>query len=330
MSWNPNDENEDLRWSWERHDSDELDSYMIAGVEDPRIHCQSILNRALVADTLWPGEFTSLIEAEQRFGAVMTWILKQYQAGTAPADLYDAVVDQKCPGFVAETHYWLPQQDTVRNYITLALQSHEPELPAIALETFQELWQAELAAREVQQPLRILEAACGSANDYRFLHAFGFAPFLDYTGFDISAKNISNARRRFPDQAQAEFLVASAFDTGFADGSFDFVYAHDLFEHLSADGLEAAFAELLRVTGKQAWLHFFNLSTTAADHEIVPVDRYHWNLLSLRQLANLVPDGFAQPEVIAIPEYLGTQFGCEDYYNKEAVTLLLTRAETGD
>ncbi len=42
----------------------------------------------------------------------------------------------------------------------------------------------------------MLEAACGSANDYRFLHAFGFAPFLDYAGFDISPKNIDNARRR--------------------------------------------------------------------------------------------------------------------------------------
>ena len=74
MTWNPNDENEALRASWEQHDSAELDSYMIADVEDPRIHCQSILNRALVADSLWPGEFTSLIDAEQRFGVVMTWI----------------------------------------------------------------------------------------------------------------------------------------------------------------------------------------------------------------------------------------------------------------
>ncbi len=329
MTWNPHDENEALRWSWERHDSAGLDSYMIADVEDPRIHCQSILNRALVADTLWPGEFTSLIDAEQRFGTVMTWILQQYKNGTAPADLYDDVVERKCPSFVAETHYWLPQQNTVRNYITLALQNHEAALPEIALETFGEIWKAELAGREIEKPLRVLEAACGSANDYRFLHAFGFAPFIDYAGFDISPKNIDNARRRFPDEPQAAFFVASAFDTGLADAAFDFVFAHDLFEHLSPNGLEAAFGELLRVTARQAWLHFFNLSTTAAEHEIVPLDRYHWNLLSLLQLEKLIPEDFAPPEVIDIAEYLNTQFGSPDYYNKEAVSLLLTRHETG-
>ena len=186
----------------------------------------------------------------------------------------------------------------MRNYITLALQNHEASLPEIALETFAEIWKAELADREVEEPLRLLEAACGSANDYRFLHSSGFAPFIQYAGFDISPKNIDNARRRFPDEPGADFFVASAFDTGLSDGAFDFVFAHDLFEHLSPDGLEAAFGELLRVTGRQAWLHFFNLSTTAAEHEIVPVDRYHWNLLSLPQLEKLIPDSFAAPEVI--------------------------------
>ena len=330
MTWNPNDENEALRWSWERHDASELDAYMIAGVEDPRIHCQSILTRALIADTLWPGEFTSLIDAEQRFGVVMTWILQQYQAGAAPNDLYDAVLERKCPSYVAETHYWIPQQDTVRDYITLALQNDDAQLPEIALETFAILWRAELAGRTIDQPLRVLEAACGSANDYRFLHDFGFAPFINYAGLDISPKNIDNARRRFADEAQAEFFVASAFDTGLPARAFDFVYAHDLFEHLSAEGLDAAWAEMLRVTGRQAWFHFFNLSTEAEDHEIVPVDRYHWNLLSLARLKASLPEGFGAVEVIEIPQFLNTQFAIGDYYNREAVTLLLTRDETGD
>ena len=322
MTWNPDAENESLRWSWERHEAEELDSYMIADVEDPRIHCQSILTRALVADTLWPGEFTDLIDAEQRFGIVMTWILQQFKSGTPPADLYDKVVERDCPGFVAETHYWLPQQRIVRDYVTLSLQNHEAQLPDIALQTFTDLWREALAERSVEQPLRLLEAACGSANDYRFLEAFGFAPFLNYTGFDISPKNIDNARRRFP---EADFFVGSAFDTGLPDGAYDFVFTHDLFEHLSPDGLEAAFGELLRVTGRQAWLHFFNLSTSAAEHEIVPVDHYHWNLLSLKQLERSIPSGFGAPEVIPIPEFLNDQFGCADYYNKEAVTLLVTR-----
>ena len=325
MTWNPNDENEALRWSWERHDPTELDAYMIAGVEDPRIHCQSILTRALIADSLWPGEFTSLINAEQRFGAVMTWFVQQFKAGKTPAELYDEVLDQKCPGFVAETHYWLPQQDTIRNYITLTLQNHEAQLPEIALDTFATIWRSELEGRETKKPIRVLEAACGSANDYRFLHAFGFAPFIEYAGFDISPKNIDNARRRFAEEPQAEFFVASAFETGLPDRAFDFVYTHDLFEHLSADGLQAAWTELLRLTDRQAWFHFFNLSTSAPEHEIVPVDRYHWNQLSLESLKSAIPEEFAAPEVIEIPEFLNTQFATGDYYNKEAVTLLLTR-----
>ena len=133
MSWDPNIENEALRWSWERHEADMLDSYMIAAVEDPRIHCQSILTRALIADSLWPGEFTDLINAEQRFGAVMTWLLQQYQSGILPADLYEQVVDQKCPVFVAETHYWLPQQSTVRDYITLSPGKLNDALAQLAL-----------------------------------------------------------------------------------------------------------------------------------------------------------------------------------------------------
>ena len=122
----------------------------------------------------------------------------------------------------------------------------------------------------------------------------------------------------------------NAEDIGFGSGDefdegFDFVYTHDLFEHLSPAGLEAAFSELLRVTGRQAWFHFFNLSTTATEHEIVPVDAYHWNLLSLERLKSLVPEGFGEVEVIDVPEFLNTQFGCSDYYNREAVTLLITR-----
>lgn len=320
--WNPHIENEALRRSWEQYDPAELDRYMIAGVEDPRIHCQSILTRALVADTLWPGEFTDLIEAEQRFGVVMTWVLRQFHAGVRPADLCEQVAARDCPGYVAETHDWLPQQDAIADYLMLALQNPDPCLPEIALETFANCWRAVLAGREVGPPLHVLEAACGSANDYRFLDSFGFAPHLDYAGFDISAKNIENARRRFP---AANFFVASAFATGLPDRAYDFVFAHDLFEHLSPGGLEAAIRELLRVTGRQAWLHFFNLSTSAPRHEIVPVDDYHWNLLSLEQLSPLIPDGFGEVEVVEVAEFLNAQFGCCDYYNEEAVTLLITR-----
>ena len=46
-------------------------------------------------------------------------------------------------------------------------------------------------------PFFYVLAACGSANDYRFLHSCGVADFLDYTGYDLCAKNIQNARGIF-------------------------------------------------------------------------------------------------------------------------------------
>ncbi|MCD6288168.1 MAG: hypothetical protein J7M12_03545 [Candidatus Hydrogenedentes bacterium] len=75
------DENARLNWSWDRFSCEHLDSYLVGGVEDPRINCQSILTRALIADTLWPDEHTDLIDAELRFGRVLTWLLVQLDQG---------------------------------------------------------------------------------------------------------------------------------------------------------------------------------------------------------------------------------------------------------
>jgi hypothetical protein len=34
--------------------------------------------------------------------------------------------------------------------------------------------------------LSVIEAACGSANDYRYFDRYGLAPLLSYTGFDLT------------------------------------------------------------------------------------------------------------------------------------------------
>ena len=41
-------ENKALRWSWDQHPAEHLDHYLVQGIEDPRINCQSILTRALI------------------------------------------------------------------------------------------------------------------------------------------------------------------------------------------------------------------------------------------------------------------------------------------
>ena len=62
---------------------------------------------------------------------------------------------------------------------------------------FIDRWHAALADRQAAS-ISVLEFACGSANDYRDIEESGLARFLDYHGIDLTAKNIANARRRFP------------------------------------------------------------------------------------------------------------------------------------
>ena len=90
---------------------------------------------------------------------------------------------------------------------------------------------------------RLLEPACGSANDYRYLAAFGIAGLLDYTGFDLCEKNVANARALFP---RTRFEVGNVFEIAAADQAFALCFVHDLLEHLSPAGLERAVEELCR------------------------------------------------------------------------------------
>ena len=104
--------------------------------------------------------------------------------------------------------------------------------------------------------LSAIEPACGSANDFRFLHAFGIDRWLDYTGFDLCAANVANARAMFP---QARFVEGNVFAIPAADKSCDLCFTHDLFEHLSPAGCERALAEVCRVTRQGLCLGFFNM-----------------------------------------------------------------------
>ena len=125
----------------------------------------------------------------------------------------------------------------------------------------------------------MLEPACGSANDYRFLHAYGLARLVRYTGFDLCAKNIENARALFPD---VSFAVGNVFEIAAPDKAFDLCFVHDLFEHLSLEGMQAAVKEVCRVTRQGLCVGFFNMDEIR-DHQVRPVDDYHWNRLSMRR-----------------------------------------------
>jgi SAM-dependent methyltransferase len=128
--------------------------------------------------------------------------------------------------------------------------------------------------------LAVIEGACGSANDYRFLSACGLAPLIDYTGFDLTESNIANAREMFPD---TDFRVGDVQDIDAADRSYDWGMAHDLLEHLAPNAMERAIDELCRVTRRGVLISFF-LMGPHADHRVHTRGTYHVNNLSKRRI----------------------------------------------
>lgn len=99
-------EKSNLRLAWDCHSSNYLDRHVVSGVQDPRINGQSILTRAWLADTLWPGRFDALIDEELRFGAVLTWIAMELERRSTRYELLDAVESTdrtRAPHFVLAT-----------------------------------------------------------------------------------------------------------------------------------------------------------------------------------------------------------------------------------
>ena len=316
-----------LKQAWDKYPADHLDSYLVSGAEDPRINVQSILTRALIANALFPGEFDHLIHEELRFGLCLTWILERLKEGCTRREVLAGIESRDtgvCPEFVLGAQRLLDLEDCeIPDYIAAALCDRvcdcDQWLPSSALDTFSWTWNAVLAGRS-HPPISVLEPACGSANDYRFLAAYGLARFLRYTGFDISEKSIANARTRFP---QADFRLGNVLDIQIQDNAYDYVFVHDLFEHLSEEAFATALREILRVTRTQAWLSFFNLADIP-EHEIRAKEDYHWNTLSLSQTLELTGRFAKEVDVIRIPDVLKDWFGYGEYYNQEAVTLIVT------
>ena len=329
-------ESERLARSWMRHDPAMLRDYLVADVEDPRLNVQSILSRHFLATALFGDKFQALMEQELRFAAVMNWLVNFVSTAGDAAELRsvqhalrrgaDNAEGTELPQFLTRTFAALPARAgelEVPNYLDAALARPQPDdaPPALVpedLDTFAGLWQRALPDKPDRR-LAVLEPACGSANDYRALHATGLVRFLDYTGFDLCEKNVVNARTRFP---HARFDVGNVFAIAAADRSFDVCFLHDLFEHLSPEGLEQAVAEICRVTRHSLCVGFFNLDEIP-EHVVRPVEDYHWNTLSLERMIEIFAQhGFAA-QVLNIGAYLRFRTGCETTHNPNAYTVLL-------
>ncbi len=316
-----------------RHDDAFLKDYLVSDVEDPRTHFPSILTRGMLAELRFPGKFRELIWQEYQFGISLSYIRRVFQqrpsAGT-PRLLFDALKNGKdsfqsipVPNYIHENWKQLESADPDLNYLAKALEPEDSEsrtaiLSEKVLQTFESKWRTELPA-VIQDPLNVMEPACGSANDYRFLDSFGFGPLMRYRGFDICLKNISNARSCFPD---IQFEEGSVFEINEGNGEVDYLFVHDLFEHLSILGMERGFEEVCRVTRGMACLCFFNMAERD-DHLVQAKEGYHWNRLSLEKVLGFLEPRCNQLQVIHVAGFLSRAFGCEDYHNSGAYVLVL-------
>jgi len=266
-------ETEKLARSWRQYDAPFLRDYLVADVEDPRINVQSILSRHFLIATLFGEKFRELGLEELRFAGAMNW-LAHLARNSGGAEESRAVVHAlehgadnaegfPIPHFIAETFRSLPiclGQLAIPNYIRDLLVSADglpmpPEPQAPSFDTFATLWRTALS-REQPPPMAVLEPACGSANDYRFLEAYGLARLIHYSGFDLCEKNVANARAMFPN---TRIRAGNVFEIAAPDQSFDLCFVHDLLEHLSLAGLECAVRELCRVTRHGICIGFFKM-----------------------------------------------------------------------
>jgi len=328
-------EAEKLERSWSRHDAETLRTYLVADVEDPRINVQSLLTRHFLIFAL-TGRHHELAEQELRFAACLNWVLQFAKANPAAEALEgvlfalqrgaDNAEGVELPYVLRQAFRSLPttvEGVSVPNYVRCVLEattfaSGRPSLPATALEAFLTQWRTLLTA-DPTGSCRVLEPACGSANDYRCLQACGLADRLDYTGFDLCAKNVQNARALFPG---ARFEVGNAMEIAAADRTYDYTYVHDLFEHLSLEGMAATAKELCRVTRRGLCLHFFNMDELD-EHVVRPVEEYHWNTLSLARVVELfAAEGFTG-RAFHVGTFLRRRVGFEQTHNPRAYTLIL-------
>jgi SAM-dependent methyltransferase len=335
-------ETQRLERAWNRHEPAMLREYLVAGVEDPRINLQSVLSRHFLIRLSRGDRDAALMKAEYQFAAGMNQILAMGATMCDPEEAAGVIhglsrgADQcegrSLPRFLSRLWSELSAAEpgTLPNFLQIALETMDfstgrGNLTESALNVFQHLWQARLrpgaSPGNITLRIPVLEPACGSANDYRFVQAYGLGEYLDYTGLDLCAANIQNARDMFPG---VRFEVGNVFEIDARDKSFAACYVHDLFEHLSGAGIEQAIAELSRVTRGSILAGCFNVQNIA-EHHIEPFEDYHWNTLSPRELAaSFARHGFAS-RVIHIGSFLRQTVGCDYTHNLNATTFEFTR-----
>jgi len=331
-------ETDGLTRSWMRRDQRVLRDYLVQDVENPRINIQSILTRHFLIHRLFGDKFSALMEQELRFALVVNWLLKLLKGRTNPWQLHgilDGLLQGQreaegleIPAFLSQTFAGLSLPNYICDLLNWApVETTDVPIPEYLMNPFQAIWR-ELLDNETPQHISVLEPACGSANDYRFIDAYGISRLLDYHGFDLCEKNIRNAKGMFP---QACFTVGNVLEIAAPDKTFDYCFVHDLFEHLSIEAMELAISEICRVTRQGICIGFFNMHE-ADEHIVKTVGSYHWNKLSLARTKALFQKHARRTsggrtaivDAIRVDTFLRSQLGYPGYHNKNAYTLVVS------
>lgn len=312
-----------LRVAWDRHPAGMLDNYLIRQVENPCINAQSVLLRALLLDALFPTRFTELINREMRYAACALTCLHAIDEGWDPRAAISTGTTPHSADTRAGTIGLL--RDCVQQGIDV-VDLHDRLVRAEATgwqaftSPFECHWRS--AVTGLSAHARVLELACGSANDARYHARYGLGRFLEYTGVDLCRKNLANAARHVPD---GRFLCADARALPFPDRSHDYVFACDLLEHLPEWGIEEVLCEAARVARREIWLSLFDADWIPA-HEIRTAELYHLNTLSLSGLrTSLRAHGFAS-YVVDIPREWAQAFPGYRHYNDHARLIVAARS----
>jgi ubiquinone/menaquinone biosynthesis C-methylase UbiE len=286
-------EEQQLRKAWVRHRSEMLDVYLVSGYQDPRLNIQSILGRHMLVRALFGSAFESLMQEELAFAVELNeeMRVRARELGVSLGVTMDA---------------------ERRAGMQRVMEPIDPKAS-----TYAHRWREALEGRRAR-PLRVVELACGSANDYRAFVDYGIARFLDYTGFDLNPKNVANAKERFPD---VDFREGSILSLPLADRSVHYVVAFDILEHLSLQAMQQALDEAVRVARRGLYIAFFRMAE-APEHVEQPRGHYHYNTLSAPRMRSYLEQRYSSVDLVSVDAYLQQKFGYSHTHNRMAYSVV--------
>jgi len=284
-----------LKHAWVHAKPEKLQGYLVGGMQNPVINVQSILARHELIRELDGEKHEALMEEE------LSWAVeKNRDLRTRRQEL----VREHGSDFKAikRSGKWQEAYDEV-------MSGEQP---------YAEAWREALQAGPEASRTSVIEAACGSANDYRFFDSYGLAERVDYTGIDITEANIENCRKMFPG---VDFRVGDVQDLPAADNSYDWAVAHDLLEHLSPSAFNRAIDEFCRVSRRGVIISFFYMRDTP-EHTITPRRYYHMNELSRARIEERFAKYCSKVEWVEIKPMLKERYDFGGYYNQRAWTMI--------